>query len=173
MKPLDDTTLNLILYFINKLDGILGRTHLQKMLFLTDLLAVKNFQQPITKIEYKRYKHGPYSQQLNEYVSALEKDGFIETKKLEFINDSSKKYYRFHAKKPIDIRLELISKLGPEKVLMIDEVVNSFGNLSLQEVLDIVYSLEIIKKSEMNKPLEMAKSLKAAPEEEPHAEDAS
>lgn len=162
---LDKTTVDLILYYINRLDGVLGKTHLQKMLFLTDLISSKKFDAQITKIQYKRYKHGPYSQQLNDYTNFLEKKGFIEARKLKFFSDDSKTYIRFHVKKPINVKANLLEQLGPERMLLVDEVLNSFGNLSLQEVLEIVYNLEIIKKSKMNSPLEMAKSIKETADE--------
>ena len=44
--------------------------------------------------------------------------------------------------------------------MLLDEIADSYGNASLQEVLDVVYGLETVKKSELRKPLEMAKIIK-------------
>lgn len=163
----DKNTLALILYFISRLNGVLGKTHLQKLLFLTDLISSKRFQEKITAIEYKRYLHGPYSSQLNDYTEKLSKSDWIEIKELPFINDPSKKYVRYYSKKPTQIKQQLLKNLGPDKMLLIDEVIDSFGNMSLQDVLEIVYGLQIIKASEMDKPLEMAKKIESKePEDE-------
>jgi hypothetical protein len=36
-----------------------------------------------------------------------------------------------------------------EKKTLLDEVINSYGNISLQQLLDIVYSLQIVKNASL------------------------
>lgn len=170
MNSLDSVTSNLILFYISKLDGALGKTHLQKMLFLTDLISTKQLGSPITNMEYKRYLHGPYSKKLDEYVEELEKKKLIIAKELNFISSQDKKYFRFHITKSNSSEDYLKEKLSPEQISLIYEILNSYGNMSLQQVLDVVYNLEIIKDSEMNKPLEFVKNSKSEDPEEPHEE---
>lgn len=166
-KPLDKNTLKIILYLISQLDGILGKTHLQKLLFLTDLISVRRFKMKMTQIDYKKYYYGPYSPQLNQYTDELIKKGLIDEKQFPFISDKSKKFSRYYIKRRIPLKENLMGSLGPEKVMVLDEVVNSFGNLSLQNVLDVVYKLQFVKDSELDKPLIMAKEVEEDPEEEP------
>lgn len=153
----DKRTLSIILYLISRLNGVLGKTHLQKLLFMTDLISSKRFQEKMTAIEYKRYLHGPYSSQLDDYTDFLIKEGLIESKELPFISNPSKKYFRYYSKKPVAIKQSLLKNLGSEKMLLIDDVIGSFGNMSLKDVLEVVYNLQIVKDSKMDKPLEMAK----------------
>ena len=157
-STLDRDTLHIIFYLIERLDGVLGKTHLQKLLFLTDLLAVRKFKQKLTQIDYKKYHHGPYSEVVDEYTGQLTKQGAIEEKKYH-ISTGSGFYSRYHKKKQGSIKSQLVDNLGAEKVLLIDDVIHSFGNMSLQQVLDVVYELEIVKDAKKNTPLDIAQSM--------------
>lgn len=158
MEQLDKTTLVVILYLIERLNGILGKTHLQKMLFLSDLISSKRYKEKITSLEYEKYHFGPYASELDTYTSELETRGLIEKKEYNFTSDNTKTYTRFYKKLPESIKPQLIKSLKPpEKVILLDEIIDSYGNLSLQEVLDIVYQLEIVKSTEKNTPLEFAR----------------
>lgn len=156
----DKATSLVILYFIEKLNGVLGKTHLQKMLFLTDLLATKNFKNKITAIDYKKYTFGPFSEQLDAYTSMLKERNLIQIREFPFISEPEKTYTRFYLAKKINSKSALLKVLKPEQVLLIDEIVNSYGNLSLQEVLDIVYDFQIVKNSKQNNPLDMAEEFR-------------
>ena len=159
-KPFDKGTMLLILYFIERLNGVLGKTHLQKMLFLGDLLSVKKFKVPLTSIDYKRYHFGPFSAEVGEYVKELERKNLVEERQFSFISDDSKSYTRYYATTLSSARSQLLEHFGAEKALLVEEVINSYGNMSLQEVLDVVYGLEIMKGAEMDKPLDLAQKIK-------------
>lgn len=153
---LDKTTLAIVLYFISRLDGVLGKTHLQKLLFLTDLISSKKFKEQLTAVRFQRYNYGPYSAEVKTYTKALEDAGRIVEREFEFSNDASKKYTRYYLSKPVPIKEYLIKTIGPEKFLVLDSVVDSYGNMGLQELLDIVYSLPIMEKAKMNELLDVA-----------------
>lgn len=155
-KDLSKPTLYLILYFIEKLDGVLGRTHLQKLLFLTDLMSTKKIKETITELEYQKYAYGPYCEEVSSYIEALSQKDLIEEKVFPFYNDMSKKYARYYLKKKISVREKIKEFFGLEKMMIIDEVIQSYGNISLQTLLDIVYDLQIVKVAELCKPLKMA-----------------
>ena len=159
-KKLDKQLLLITLYFIERLDGVLGKTHLQKLLFLTDLIAAKRIKQRITTIEYKKYRYGPFSPELEKYTDTLIRKKLIEEREFPFVSNSHKKYTRYYIKKGISAKPSLVKEIGNEKVMLIDEIISSYGNMSLQEVVDVVYKLQIVKESEMNKPLDMAKEMK-------------
>jgi len=155
-KDLNKSTLYLILYFIEKLDGVLGRTHLQKLLFLTDLMSTKKIKETITELEYQKYAYGPYCEEVSNYIEELSQNDLIEEKVFPFYNDMSKKYARYYLKKKVSIREKVKEFFGLEKMMIIDEVIQSYGNISLQTLLDIVYDLQIVKDTELCKPLKMA-----------------
>jgi len=158
-KQLDKTTLAIVLYFIEELNGVLGKTHLQKLLFLSDLIAVKKFKKQFTKLEYEKYKFGPYSNAVNAYVNYLKGKDLIEIRKFSFLSDKSKTYIRYYRNKKSSIKNFLQQKLGADRLLALNDIISSYGNMSLQDVLDIVYELELVKKSKPCTPLNIAKDI--------------
>lgn len=157
-NTLDKSTLQIIFYLIERLDGVLGKTHLQKLLFLTDLLAVRKFKQKLTKIDYKKYHHGPYSEVVDEYTAHLAKKGAIVERRFP-VSTGDGFYSRYHKKMHGTVKDNLVASIGAERVLLIDDVINSFGNMSLQQVLDVVYKLELVKDAKKNTPLDVAKEI--------------
>lgn len=158
-KSLDKTTLSIIYYFISSLNGVLGKTHLQKLLFLSDLMSTKKFGEGVTKIDYKRYLHGPYSPQVDSYTGELISKNMIEAREFAFNSDPDKKYIRYYVSQSFPIKQNLMDSLGADKFVILDDVVKSFGNMSLNSLLDIIYDLQIVKKSEMDEPLDIAKNI--------------
>ncbi len=158
-QQLDKNTLLIILYFIEKLNGVLGKTHLQKMLFLSDLISTKKYKEKLTTIDYQKYHFGPYSEAVADYVKELKSRNLIEERELPFHDESGKTYTRYYFKSAEPAKPSLLSALGADKTILLDDIANSFGNMSLQEVLDVVYSLETVKDAEKGTPLDMAKFL--------------
>lgn len=159
VSTLDKTTLLIMYYYVQSLNGVLGRTHLQKLLFLTDLLSSKKFGLPISKLKYIKYTHGPYSRNLNDYIEELEKKQLVIEKKFQITIDPRQYYSRFHVNKQYNSKDRIIKELGLEKVMLLDEVVQSYGNKSLQEVLNFVYSLEEVDGASFASPIELAKTM--------------
>lgn len=164
-KTLDKSTLQIIFYLIERLNGVLGKTHLQKMLFLSDLLAVKKFKEKLTAIDYKKYHYGPYAEAINDYTADLKRRSLIEEREYPFMDGSDRSYSRYFKKAQGSVKAKLLENIGAEKVVLLDGVINSYGNMSLQDVLDVVYRLEVVKGAEKNKPLEMAKKVESANDE--------
>lgn len=164
---LDPTTLAIIFFYIQRLDGVLGKTHLQKLLFLTDLIGMRKFKTKFTNIEYVKNHYGPYSDKVDEYTTRLNEKNLIEVRVFPLSNTEGT-YTRYYKKSSISPKDTLINKLGSEKVLILEEVVDSFGRLSLQEVLDVVYSLQTVKNSVKQTPLDVAKILEN--EDDDHTE---
>jgi len=125
---IDSVTQMIMYYFISRLNGVLGHTHLQKLLFLTDLLATQRFGEPITKMNYVRYSHGPYSKNLNDYIQKLVTSELISEKSFPYYKDPQTSYYRLYDLKKADIKTQLVKTIGAEKTLLVDEVVQSYGN---------------------------------------------
>ena len=155
-EELDQVTSIVMYYFVSALNGVLGKTHLQKLIFLTDLLASKRFGQPITKMKYVRYTHGPYSKDLDSYIEKLVSSGLIEQRQFPMFSNPEHYYSRFYQKQIVDSKDFLVQAVGAEKMLLVDEVSQSYGNKSLQQVLDFVYSLEEVKDADFDSPIKMA-----------------
>ncbi|HZP55810.1 MAG TPA: type II toxin-antitoxin system antitoxin SocA domain-containing protein [Candidatus Saccharimonadales bacterium] len=164
-QQLDENTLRVVFYFVERLNGVLGKTHLQKLLFLTDLLAAKKLKTKVSALNYKRYKHGPFSDEVDLYTAHLAKGGNIDIREFPFNSDPKKKYVRYFVKSAGSVREKLLSELGTEKVMLLDEIVSSYGNLSLNSLLDIVYKLPEVKDKEMNDILDVAKTIDSEEEE--------
>lgn len=152
----DKVTSAIMYYMISSLNGVLGKTHLQKLLFLSDLLSSKKFGEPVTNMKYIRYTHGPYSKDLDEYILTLTSKDLIEEKQFPMLSDLSKHYSRFYVRKIIKIKDYISEKIGPDRMLLVDEVVQSYGNKSLQEVLDFVYGLEEVSGAQFESPITIA-----------------
>ena len=164
---LNKPTLYLILYLIEKLNGVLGRTHLQKLLFLTDLMSTKKFKKQQTDLEYQKYKYGPYSEKVKEYVDYLIEKEFVEEQIFSFSYDDKKTYSRFYKKNSLrDLNEWILKNFGAENKLLIDEVIQSYGNIGLQSLLDIVYDLQIVKNTEKCSPLDIAREISNDEEKE-------
>ena len=164
---LDKTTLTIILYFIEKLNGVLGKTHLSKLLFLTDLLSIKKFNKPLSDLKFVKYHYGPYSNKINNYLKKLKEKEYIEIREIPFMN-KSKFYTRYYSNKKVQINSIVFEALegNSEKKTLLDEVINSFGNISLQQLLDIVYSLQIVKEAKhLETLLEKSKEVEEVEEE--------
>lgn len=166
VNELDKITSVVMYYFVSELNGVLGKTHLQKLMFLADLLASKKFKEPITKMSYVRYTHGPYSRDLNAYIQRLTSTELIEERQFPMISNPMNHYSRFYVKKLVDAKSLLIKEIGADKMLLLDEVAQSYGNKSLQQVLDFVYSLEEVKTAGMDSPIKMAQEIKEQPVED-------
>ena len=164
---LDKTTLTIILYFIEKLHGVLGKTHLSKLLFLTDLLSIKKFNKPLSDLKFIKYHYGPYSKEIDKYLEKLKEKEYIEIKEIPFINETNF-YTRYYSNKKVPINSIILEALegNSEKKTLLDEVISSFGNISLQQLLDIVYSLQIVKEAKyLEALLEKSKEVEEAEEE--------
>jgi len=146
---LDKTTHVIILYFIEKLNGVLGKTHLSKLLFLTELLSIKRFKNPLTDLKFVKYHYGPYSNRINEYLENLKEKGYIEIREIPFTNEPTKIYTRYYSNKKFQINKIIVEALDgdSEKKTLLDEIINSYGNISLQQLLDIIYSIQIVKEA--------------------------
>lgn len=164
---LNKTTLTIILYFIEKLNGVLGKTHLSKLLFLTELLSIKKFKEPLTDLEFVKYHYGPYSDRINEYLQNLKEKEYIEIREIPFTNEP-KVYTRYYSNKKVPINKFIFEALDgdSEKKILLDEIISSYGNISLQQLLDIVYSIGIVKNAKhLDTILEKAKEVEEDKEE--------
>lgn len=162
-KSLDKITIAIILYFIEKLNGILGKTSLQKILFLLNLRSEKRFNKSLAKLEFEKNKYGPYSYEVNDYIEELLNKNAISIESFSYTdkNGKQKEYTRYYFKNTASPKEFLMEKLNPKEMVLLGNVAESYGNLSLRDLLDIVYSLPTIKEAKYRHPLKMAKIIES------------
>jgi hypothetical protein len=145
-----DQTDRLILYLVGKLTkgvphllveggGVLT-TMLAKLLFLVDVWSMQVSGSQATNFRYVRYKHGPYPlTQFEERLGLLEKQGLRPMPKESIVDGKQYRIYRL-SKEP-----KLSLELSPQVQLLADEVMTTFANRKLEDVLRYVYTLPFVR----------------------------
>ena len=126
----------LILYLVTRYYRVtgkgIGRTKLMKLVFLVDYLYWKRFGKRLLDVKWVKYLYGPFSKAVLEALDELEREGIIGVAELD---------------KGITLYTALYNniKLSEEAKKIVDEVVENFGKLSLDELLKYVYSLDEVR----------------------------
>lgn len=117
------------------------RTKLVKLLFLSDRKAKDKLGKKITDIEYIRYHYGPFKP---EILSTLEEmDGYGIQEKTESSKYGGKAYRYVEGNNP----RTSCSSISQKEKEIIDEVVEKYRRVSLEDILNEIYSLEEIKEA--------------------------
>lgn len=136
----DIRTQDLLLYFIQKLDGDLGRTKLIKLCYLTDLFRRMTAGKPVTRFHYRLFENGPFDVRFYGAIEALEQAGYIEENFVPEYNG-----HRYTIKKTRDPDGLSLSR---EERYISQRVAERFGKLRLDVLLDdFVYRTEPAKKA--------------------------
>jgi|ERR1043166_7477706 hypothetical protein len=148
----DQQTRDLVLYFIQKLDGNLGRTKLIKLCYLTDLFHRKTSGRPVTGFQYKLFENGPFDTNFYPTVRALEQSGYIAETFVQEFNG-----HRYSIKKAKSPKEFLLTR---DQLYVAERVAEKFGRLPLDVLLDeIVYRTEPAMKAKetgsIREPLDM------------------
>lgn len=148
----DLRTKDLVLYFIQKLDGNLGRTKLIKLCYLTDLFHRMTSGKAVTNFQYKLFENGPFDTKFYAAVRALEQEGHIEE---TFVSEfNGHRYSVKRAKGPKEF------SLTRDESYVSERVAERFGKLRLDVLLDeVVYRTQPAKKAKeagsLREPLDM------------------
>ena len=122
-----------VLYIIARLKGELGRTKLIKMAYLSDYLGRLLLSRPITSFKYKLFERGPFDPAFYKAVEALQSGGYIAE---QFMPEWDG--YRYDVKKE-----PLPMNLPSEEMFILDRVIDEYGRLPLEALLDeVVYKTE-------------------------------
>lgn len=119
------TRQRIMLSFIELADGVPKRTQLMKWLFLLRQEAPEAAGQSF--YEFVPYRYGPFSFQAYRELAALESSGFLESGELKIPVKGRK-----------DARAE-VHRLPPRAVKGIDIILQKYGTLSLEKLLNDVY----------------------------------
>ena len=148
----DLRTKDLVLYFLQKLDGKLGRTKLIKLCYLTDLFHRMTSGRPVTNFQYKLFENGPFDTKFYPVVRALEHAGCIEETFVSEFNG-----HRYSIKQPKELKEFSLTR---DELYVSERVAEKFGKLPLDVLLDeIVYRTEPAMKAKetgsIREPLDM------------------
>lgn len=146
-----DNTDHLIMYLVDRMEkgdrdlglkpnrGVLT-TALAKLLFLVDVLAVQATSKKVTDLQYIRYKFGPYPLvQFEERLSNLEGRELV---RQPGVSIEGNVYGVFRLGQRPRFRPTLTGMIR----LVADEVLTEFGNQRLDEILEHVYSLDVVRR---------------------------
>jgi len=113
---------------------------LAKLLFLADVWAMQAYGIRATDLCYIRYKYGPYPLiEFDQRLERLKSCGLQVVPKFTVVD--GKKYRIYRLPGPLSRSVEL-----PDKMMLIaDEVITTFANEKLEDVLSHVYSLPFVK----------------------------
>lgn len=116
----------LLYEIIRKLNGVEDKTKLAKLQYFADFIHYAFYDVPISEPTniYEKRKQGPLSIKFNSDLNILEKTALIE--------ESPK--YNFSIKKEID------THLSSQENSTIEYVLNRYGKLSYDELLDICHA---------------------------------
>ena len=133
-----DTELNyhqqLILFVFSKQHRIIGKTRLQKLVFLMDNEILG---EPI--FHYEPYKFGPYSAKLIAAMDELMELGLIKEKFNEYSDpDIYVTEYEISAI-GLEKANQMITKINPVKLEKIEEMVHEHGYQEIDSILHHVY----------------------------------
>lgn len=138
-----------IIYLVGNLQGELTRTKLVKLLFLADLSHFKEKGRSITGVKYHSYFYGPYSEEIMEAINNL--NGF-EIEEHCGINMEGKEYYIYTLGK--NPRYEVVNLVAEEQKTL-DSIIQEFGHMRLNDLLEYVYKTEPYRKCQKGEMIDL------------------
>ena len=131
-----DKLADAIYYLVNKL-SIESRTKLIKLLYLADSLAKKKLGKTITGVKYVYHYYGPYSHDIILKAIDMSTNGEI----IEVFDPVKNRYIYRKGVKSRNL------ELNPKEVEILDEIIENFGKLSIQEIKNRAYDTDEMKRS--------------------------
>lgn len=126
----------IIKFIIERLSGELGRTHLLKLVYLSDYHFHKLFGKPISTFKYVWHKKGPFDSTFYDHIKSLKEEGCIKEVAVEFPSCSG---YIFHDL-PNQIEYD---DLSVQDLYILEYVIRTYGKANLTTLLeDVVYKTE-------------------------------
>ncbi|WP_022671339.1 Panacea domain-containing protein [Hippea alviniae] len=132
-----------VVRYILERTGNIPKTKLVKLLFLADRKFSKENEgnSNITGFRYIRYFYGPYTSEIEDVIGSLSIKGLI--RYFRHITLSGNEAYLI-GKSDKEVSFK---HLNEDEKKALDEIVENFGNKSLSEILDEVYSFDEVEKA--------------------------
>ena len=147
----DKSRLKSLIKLLLKTKGGLLKTEIVKLCFLVDHKAATSLPDHpagFTTARYKKYYYGPFSDAFDTVLNEMEG---TEVSLKKIINGTTKYFY------------ELTVDETPEKILedgrirtIVEEVLSQTKGKSLNEIKDVVYGLECVKKAQFSDPIKLS-----------------
>ncbi|MBI5307409.1 MAG: DUF4065 domain-containing protein [Planctomycetes bacterium] len=126
----------IIKFVVERLSGKLGRTHLIKLIYLTDYHSRRLFGQPVSTLNYYWDDHGPFDKEYYACIRKLDKS-YISEETVYF--PSHKKGYVFHDM----LKRMKYDNLCEQEFYILEYVIRNYSQVRLQILLeDVVYKTE-------------------------------
>jgi hypothetical protein len=144
-----EKTAELIIYISSKLKDkpTYGAVLLEKCLYLCDCMSFLKRGQPITDLKYIKQDFGP-TPEPGKYLSL--RDKLVRKGELEILKEP---YYNTIQKKIIPKREPIITVFEKEEIVIINEVINWFGDRNATDVSNFTHDLMAWKFSDKNEEL--------------------
>jgi len=137
-----------ILYVVSKLEGRvkIGRTRLMKLLYLIDLVAKHKLGRTVTGARYYYYLFGPFSDEVQQAVIDLTRQGLLEDDpELTHMGQA----HNYRTAENVDVN-GVCEDISVEERELIDEVVKKIGRRSLDYVVRTAYQTRPMKTAQPN-----------------------
>ena len=115
----------LVLYMVSRFPRGVGRTRLMKLLFLVDAIALKELGRSVTGIDWRRWRYGPFSKDVLDVLDELVDDELLA------VDPGPEVRY---------VALTEPPKIPEEVKKIVDKIVDEYGFLPLEKLLEKVYS---------------------------------
>lgn len=131
MTPQLSRNAQLMKYFAQQYPGV-PRVHLVKLIYMADILGREYLGEPLSSLNWYKYKHGPYDEAVEDAIAELVAADLVADKRDSWWHGSGR-YHRvvdFHRNIPFDFTL------GESAVL--DYVAANYVNMDTDEFMNLV-----------------------------------
>lgn len=123
----------LLMYLISKVRGNIGRTKLQKLVYLIECIMAKNKLKTFN-YNFYRWDYGPFTQEIFKDEESLVENGIIEDSSTKLTERGKRILREFDTL--IDENRQILNG--------IDRIIDKYGKLPLKIIKDIVYESVVI-----------------------------
>ena len=116
-------------------------TSLMKLSYLTDLVSVKKTGNPISGFQYRRYKYGPFDDEIYKFLQDLKKTQAIKENVAFTQMGDDYIVYRFNDNIEFQPR-----KLNSAEMEIADEVLEALKGLGAKALVELAYKTKPMKK---------------------------
>ena len=137
----------IILKILQVLGGeVFSKTQLVKLIYLIDVIQSRKGEGNFSGVRYKRYYYGPYSKDIEEALSKLEREEQVRIiKKKNFEGDP---YYHIKLNPPVAFNI-----LERDDRKTIEDRMKNLKTLELKKLLDITYNTKEFEEADFGEEI--------------------
>lgn len=134
-------TKSLILYLISSKPNM-SITALMKLIYLVDLISVRERKKQVSNFSYIRYNFGPFNKGIYSYIEELSESGLIESFNNYTQGDEEYVVYNVNRKKDERFNFDLLSE---EEMKIVDELLESVKGFGARLLTEVSYKTKPMK----------------------------